>query len=67
MKQNEKYHSSILCYIMDHVMTRRAIITKLEKLVANYYTQVYKKVHMKRGEGQVDECKSKGQLNNIWR
>ena len=52
---------------MDHVMTRRAIITKLEKLVANYYTQVYKKVHMKRGEGQVDECKSKGQLNKIWR
>ena len=48
-------------------MTRRAIIIKLEKLVANYYTQVYKKAHMKQGDGCVDECKPKRQLNKIWR
>ena len=47
----------------DHAMTRRAIITKLGKLVANYNTRVYKKAHMKQGDGRVDECKSKRQLN----
>ena len=47
----------------DHVMTLQAIITKLEKLVANYYTRVYKKAHMKQGDGRVNECKSKRQLN----
>ena len=35
----------------DHVVTQRAIITKLEKLVANYYTWVYKKAHMKEEAG----------------
>ena len=51
----------------DHVMTRRAIITKLEKLVGNYYTQVYKKAHMKQGDGRDGEGKSIRQLNKIWR
>ena len=47
----------------DHVMTQRAIIMKLEKLVANYYTQVYKQAHVKQGDRCIDECKSKRQLS----
>ena len=48
-------------------MNWRAIITKLEKPVANYCTRVYKKAPMKQGDGRVDECKSKRQLNKIWK
>ena len=49
----------------DNVMTWQAITTKSEKLVTNYYTQIYKKAHTKQGDGHVDECKSKRQLNKI--
>ena len=48
-------------------MTRRAIITKLEKLVSIYYTPVYKKAHTKHGDGRDGEGKSIQQLNKIWR
>ena len=51
----------------NHVMTRHAIITKLEKLVSSYYTRVYKKAHTKHGDGRDDEGKSIRQLNKIWR
>ena len=50
-----------------HVMTRRAIITLLEKLVCSYYTQVYKKAHMNQGDGHDGEGKLIRQLNKIWR
>ena len=69
-RQNKIKSTIQVCYVAlvnistksfskDHVMTPWSITTKFEKLVANYYTQVYKNSHMKQEDGHIDKCKWK--------
>ena len=49
----------------DHVMTKKSVMAKLEKLVNSYFNKVYKRAHMKKEDGRLGAGMSMRQLNSV--